>query len=232
MEVHKSNSTGWIKPFLLPVLYYNLFLGVFILSPVFIMIFANIHPGIQASTVISLIGTLVAELAMLGLLLRWLKKEGKSLADLGWGKRTSLVAIMLSVVFAVCYAGWTLRNPWIYPHVFELNGLKFFGITVGIIGAVVEEIVFRGYVLTKLKDANLPVAVQIFISGLAFSLIHMGFNKTGMLLTFAMGMILAFVYVVGRRSLIPSIIGHSLINVLVEPWLLMFIITMYEKLAG
>ena len=40
-------------------------------------------------------------------------------------------------------------------------------------------------------------------------------------LTFVLGVALATTYVIGKRSLTPVIISHSLIDVLIEPWLLL-----------
>jgi hypothetical protein len=101
---------------------------------------------------------------------------------------------------------------------------------VGVTGGVIEEIVFRGFVITELDRVNMPVALQIFISGLTFALIHAGFNITGIIVTFVMGLILAALYVFGRRSLTPVAIGHGLINAVIEPWLLLFIITSYANM--
>jgi hypothetical protein len=40
-------------------------------------------------------------------------------------------------------------------------------------------------------------------------------------LTFVLGVALATTYVIGKRSLTPVIISHALIDILIEPWLLL-----------
>ena len=40
-------------------------------------------------------------------------------------------------------------------------------------------------------------------------------------LTFLLGIALAMTYVIGKRSLTPVIISHALIDVIIEPWLLL-----------
>lgn len=99
------------------------------------------------------------------------------------------------------------------------------------VGAVVEECVFRGYLIGELERIRVSIPIQILVSGLAFGIIHVGFDLAGILMTLVMGMVLATVYFIGKRSLTPSIVGHVVINVLVEPWLLLFIITMYSRLG-
>jgi len=59
-----------------------------------------------------------------------------------------------------------------------------------------------------------------------------GFDLAGVVFTFVTGIVLAAVSIVGKRSLTPSIISHALINLLIEPWLLLFIVTMYARLAS
>ncbi|AGK96825.1 CPBP family intramembrane glutamic endopeptidase [Clostridium pasteurianum] len=220
-----------LKFSILPVLYYNLFLGIFILMPVFIMIIAKIHLDLRQRTIVALIGTLIAEIAMYMLLIKWVHQSGKSLTDLGWGVNTNVSAIILGIFFSIGYILWTFSNPLIIQNAMEISLFKIFGVLVGIVGAIVEEIVFRGFVLTELSETKVSIAAQIFISGLAFALIHIGFNITGVIITFIMGMVLSVIYIVGRRSLTPSLISHMLINILIEPWLLMFIINMYSKIV-
>jgi hypothetical protein len=39
--------------------------------------------------------------------------------------------------------------------------------------------------------------------------------------TFVLGVALAVTYLVGNRSLTPVIIGHALVDLVIEPWLLL-----------
>ena len=54
-----------------------------------------------------------AELILFGSLLHWLKGQGRDLADLGWGRPTTLPAILLGLVFAIGYSAFTFTNPLI-----------------------------------------------------------------------------------------------------------------------
>jgi len=53
-----------------------------------------------------------------------------------------------------------------------------------------------------------------------------------MLLTTAMGMILAITYIWSDRSLAAPIVGHCLINAALEPWLLLWLISTYARMIN
>jgi membrane protease YdiL (CAAX protease family) len=221
---------GWQAVFR-PVLITLLGLGVFVILPTFMLPRLGIKLDLRGRTLVALGGTLIVELVLFGFLLRWLRGQGRSLKEIGWNRPTTLPAIILGVGFALGYALYTLSNPFIGPNATEISPFKLAGVVVGIVGAFVEECVFRGYLITELKHAGTSTTTQILMSGVAFGIIHVGFDLAGILLTFVMGLALATAYVLGKRSLTPSIISHTLINILIEPWLLLFIITMYSRLG-
>ncbi len=99
------------------------------------------------------------------------------------------------------------------------------------IGAIVEESVFRGYLISELRKLGVSTGAQIILSGASFGIIHAGFSFIGILFAFVLGIAMATAYVIGKHSLAPSVIGHTVVNILVEPWLLLFIVTMYARLG-
>lgn len=225
-----NGARGWQSVFR-SVLILFLGLGIFIVMPTFLLPVLGVRLELRGRTLVGLGGTLAAELVLFFFLLRWLKVQGRSLKDLGWGRPTTLPAIVLGLVFALGYAIYTLSNPLIGPHATEISLFKLAGIVVGVVGAMVEECVFRGYIISELERIKVSTLTQILVSGVSFGIIHVGFDLIGVLLTFIMGVVMATAYVVGRRSLTPSIVSHALINVIIEPWLLLFIITMYSRLG-
>jgi membrane protease YdiL (CAAX protease family) len=94
-------------------------------------------------------------------------------------------------VFGLAYAAYTLSNPAIGAHAAKLSPLKVWGAGVGCFGGVVEEIVFRGFVLTELDRIRTSVRLQVLVSGVVFGLLHAGFSPAGMMLTFVIGLVLA-----------------------------------------
>ena len=69
--------------------------------------------------------------------------------------------------------------------------------------------------------------VQVLLSGLFFALVHFYAFAAPLSvlvvqgLTFVLGVVLAITYAIGKRSLTPVIISHALIDVIIEPWLLL-----------
>ena len=221
---------GW-RAVWLPVVIMIACLGILIILPTFLLTRFGIKLDMRGRTLVGLGGTLVSELILFSFLLRWLRKQGRNLKDIGWRRTTTLPAVIIGVIFALGYAFFTLSNPLIGPNAKEISLFKLAGVVVGVVGAVVEESVFRGYLISELKAIKISTITQIIVSGVSFGIIHIGFDFLGVLLTFIMGIIMATVYVIGKRSLTPSIISHALINIIVEPWLLLFIVTMYSRLS-
>ncbi len=210
------------------VVVYQQLLVVFIAVPPFLLPALGYHLNLRQGTAVTLGGTLVAELIALGLLLSWLRREGRSLADLGWRRPTTWPALVLGVAFGLLYAATTLAHPDIGRYFGEVGPFQLWGAAVGVAGAVIEEIIFRGFVLSELGRIDVRPAAKVIVSGLTFGLVHLGFGLWGIAFTTAMGMVLAIAYLIGRRSLTPPVIGHGLANLIIEPWLLLY--TIYARM--
>jgi hypothetical protein len=90
------------------------------------------------------------------------------------------------------------------------------------------------YVLYTMKAIPLVLAnpiLQVIISGVAFGLAHWcwtllakrDFKATlpAILSTSILGIFLAIIYLAGGRNLGPCIFAHVLINIVIEPWLML-----------
>ena len=78
----------------------------------------------------------------------------------------------------------------------------------------------------------------MIISAITFGLLHFSWSlfggniKTGIgsaISTIVLGLFLAFIYVVAERNVLPSIIAHMLINLFVEPWLILNAVSSTSK---
>ncbi len=96
-----------------------------------------------------------------------------------------------------------------------------------LVAGLVEETIFRGYLMTSLDGMGRGRMTQVLVSGAAFAIAHFyAFVSPAALLatfaaTFVLGAALAVTYLVGNRSLTPVIFSHALVDLVIEPWLLL-----------
>ena len=213
-------------------LYYCL-VGVFQILPPVALKSLGLHLDLRPGTAITLGGVLLAELIALGGVRLYYKRKGIALAQLGWqlpaNKGTTLV---LALAAALLYIGYTLQIPEVRENFTEVSLFRMWGLVVGVGAGFLEEIVFRGYVMTRLQQVGIVPAVQVLLAAVAFSLLHIGFGFVGVLCTFVVGLALGGLYLLGRRSLLGPVVCHGLINAAIEPWLLLWLLRFYaEKFA-
>lgn len=79
--------------------------------------------------------------------------------------------------------------------------------------AVWEEIVFRGFLLTRLRAMVKRWWLAVFLGAILFSFGHIYQGLLGMFLTFVLGLVLGALFV-WRKSLVPGITYHIVQNVL------------------
>jgi membrane protease YdiL (CAAX protease family) len=189
--------------------------------------------ALRAVSSIILVWTLFA---ITWFLLRW---RGQSLRDIGWGSRARIWGWLLAVLFAALYGGGTLTTM-IKAGAPVATDWSFFRIAVALsLGAsagICEETVFRGFVMGQARDGGAHWFVQILLSGLLFGAAHMGWGSMrghvdfgqmigAMTATAILGLMMAVTYLAGRRSLTPVIFAHGAIDLLIEPWLLLYAVT-------
>ena len=140
-------------------------------------------------------------------------------------------AWILAAAAAVGYIVCTARMiPTVRRNLFRFNGaLKWIAVYAAFTGGIVEETVFRRMLMEWLDANGINCLWQIGISGLAFGLVHISWGLLGgisrigaasALATTVLGLLLALVYVVAARNVLPAIAAHTLINLFVEPWLI------------
>lgn len=152
----------------------------------------------------------------------FLKYMGFAAGELGTIEGWMLAAV---VVVGYCKSACNLSD--VKDYMFKFDKLKAVAILAALCAGIVEEIIFRKWIIDYLAEQEYSIFSQIFISGLAFGLAHLLWGikniKAGLnaaLSTFLLGLALAIVYVISDRSLAPCILAHFLISALIEPGLL------------
>lgn len=170
-----------------------------------------------------------------GAMLLVLRLRGQTFRDLGWRKRASLMGWLTAAAVAAIYAGYTVLVP--LKNAPMLTDWSFYrislAVSVGLTAGICEEAIFRGFVMTQTRDAGAATWLQILLAAILFGLAHAGwggmasgFSVTAaigaMMATAIVGAMLAGVYVLSRRSLMPAIFAHAVIDMIIEPWLILF----------
>ncbi len=122
-----------------------------------------------------------------------------------------LFLTLLSIEYIVHNLGYEI--PKLDQNILLTNSGNLFLLFVlsAVVTPIVEEAVFRGFIFRVMLDRGYSPTMIIGVSSLLFSLAHL--NSSAFLKIFAAGLILGFVAYY-FHSIIPSIIIHSIFNIL------------------
>jgi len=146
---------------------------------------------------------------------------GREGAGAGW------VAALLVVLI---FVGVACRLPSVRANLVRPSLLKVLALAVAVFAGTLEEVMFRKWIMDWLETNGHGAGIQVLASALAFGLVHAIWGLMGksgraaagaMLATSFLGGLLAIVYVLAGRSVAPCIAAHFLINVLIEPGLVL-----------
>ena len=180
--------------------------------------------AVRAFTIIVLIWVTLAAIVLI------LRLRGQRLRDIGWGMSASIWGWLLAVVFTILYCAVTIMGPALKGAPL-LTDWSFFRIAtaviIGISAGICEETIFRGFVMTQAREAGMLALVQVVLSAVLFGLAHVGWGGlTGHLEIWPLiAAMLALTYLAAGRSLTPAIVAHAAIDMVIEPWLLLFMVS-------
>lgn len=135
---------------------------------------------------------------------------------------------LLIVIGYIFYTVITL--PFVKSHLLIVSWLKLIGIWVAIVSGIAEEIIFRHLLMDYLLSMEFSNMSQVLISGIAFGIPHgtwillRGEIKIAIpviISTTTLGCLLAMLYIYTGRSTFAPIVAHILINIVIEPWLML-----------
>jgi uncharacterized protein len=144
--------------------------------------------------------------------------------------RAGILAWLLALICAALFTWRAAQLPSVRANLIRPSRLKILALVLAIAAAFCEEAVFRKLLMDTLQHYGSPVGVQILVSGLAFGVAHgiWGFFRGSIraasgavMATGILGVALAAIYIVGRRVLSPCVVAHFLINLFIEPGLVL-----------
>jgi membrane protease YdiL (CAAX protease family) len=192
------------------------------------------HLDLYHAAIVQFLSFAVGLAIIFAVVVAWQRARGMSLAELGWRKPTTPLALILALVLGALFtvqsyfgAQFLLRGV----DVLEFNWVRLALAPVGIFMAIAEETMMRGFFMTELQRARVAVWVQILASGACSAVYHCFQNPTlmGFLPSFVLFSMHAGLYVLGRRSLTPVILAHSIYHVLGEPYILMMAMVVMNR---
>lgn len=181
-------------------------------------------------------GVIVEWLFVVGL---WflLRRRRSSFAAMGVWRFGTWPAWVLAVSLAALSIASNLRlfprmgipiSSAFFPHGFHLFAALVLGVTAGFC----EEVLFRGFLMTQFAEAGYGKVMQVLVPGAAFGLAHAGYLNQGFLVwlgiavpTAFLGMMWGIAYLLGRRSLVPTMVAHFLNDATALPWITFFMMT-------
>lgn len=129
----------------------------------------------------------------------------------------------LAVLFGILVISPLFRSTGQVPSTDVLSSLQgdfplyiLLIITTWLLGAILEEMVYRGYLLNRLTDvlghSRLGWIISIILSAITFSLAHGRYELRFVSTSFLAGVIEGWLYLTGQRNLWLPIIFHGTTN--------------------
>lgn len=148
---------------------------------------------------------------------------------------TMPLAWIVALAIGLGYIAFTaVAEPVVRKNLFRFSWLKAVGICAAVVTGIVEEVVFRQLLMDWLLEAGLNAVLQIAISAVVFGLAHAcwvmlrGDARVAVpvvLSTIVLGGLLAGLYILADRSTLPSIAAHTIVNLGIEPWLILAVVS-------
>ncbi|HZR25978.1 MAG TPA: CPBP family intramembrane glutamic endopeptidase [Vicinamibacterales bacterium] len=136
-----------------------------------------------------------------------------------------------AIITFLAFTGYALTQfRSVRENALAWSFLKVLGIVVAVTAALCEEGLFRKALMDRLATDQYGVALQIAASAFVFGALHgvWGLFRGSIVAaigatvaTGVLGLALAIVYVISHRVLAPCVVAHFLINLVVEPGLML-----------
>ena len=182
----------------------------------------NKHPGAGFMTVA--IMSILNDLGMVSLVFYFVWRNRETLRRIGWTLQTlpREVGWGLVLFFPILYSANRLENALHSAGLSAPSKLPSFLVATGhfrlvlavilvIVVAIVEETIFRGYLILRLKTATRRSWTAVLLSSVIFSIGHGYEGMAGVISVFCLGVVFAVVYL-WRKSLVAPMIIHFLID--------------------
>ncbi len=198
--------------------------------------------GVRARATVELSSAMLAEIVLFVLLWFHLRRRGVSFRNLGLWRPAPAAGWIASMFTAALFLAFNLALPLRgQAHLTEISWFHFYNaVSAGLVAGFVEETFFRGFIMNELGSAGFGGTGQVLVSSFLYGAVHAAWGLTSGVFTFELlggavigsgifGLFCAGVYLLSRRSLMPAIACHGVIDFVIEPWLFMVAVTMIQR---
>jgi len=207
---------------------------LFLILPSLVFSFFAVKQGKVSFLLIST-ATILRDLSLLSLILFFIWRNNESIIAIGWTTRTiwKEISIGISLFVPLFIASSVLESLLLkaglsapstpLPALVSERGIAEFLLAffMVVVVAVVEESIFRGYLMLRINAITSSSTAAVLLSGVIFSLGH-GYEGTASVVTIGvMGSVFALIYQ-WRRSLIAPVVMHffhDFIGIVLIPFL-------------
>ena len=198
--------------------------------------------GIRSRVTVELTAAMIAEIGVLLLLVLYLRRRGNTLRSLGLWQSAPGVGWLAAGVVTTLFIAFNLALPLrAEKHLTEISLFHLYNaISAGIVAGLVEETLFRGFIMTELRSSGWGKTAQVVTSSLVYGSVHATWGLISGMFTVELvggavigtavfGCFCSAVYLLSGRSLMPVVLCHGLIDFAIEPWLFMVAVSMIHK---
>jgi uncharacterized protein len=207
---------------------------LFLIVPSMVLSFFIIRAG-SLGFLFTAVSVILRDLALVSLVLFFFWRNGEPLEHLGWNFKNGWrdvalgIGLFLPMSFAAALLDHALQAAGFstpatpLPSFLEARGqaellVAFFLV---VLVAIVEETIFRGYLLLRFRNLDLGLPWAALLSAVIFSLGHGYEGTSGVVTVGAMGLTFAVIYL-WRQSLVAPMVMHFLqdfTGIVLAPWL-------------
>ena len=129
---------------------------------------------------------------------------------LKWLGITLLFMVTTSILGSLTQAS---ESDWTEDTYRSTSYLPLLWIAVVVAAPLFEEILFRGFLLTGLRNSNLGPAGAVALTSVGWAMLHIQYNAFGIFVIFGFGVLLGIARL-SSRSLYPPLVMHAFMNLL------------------
>jgi len=186
--------------------------------------------SLENSVIGVLIWFLVTFLIILAVLYRMSKSTsiGEFLKSSGLGAPSGIGANIAGLILGILWALLFLSSILQFDpdaNLTQINGFRILTALLAASGALLEDLITRSFIMNQLHKIGSSKWIQVVVSALIFAIYHTawGFNPFSFVFSVVYGLLLGGLFLWGKRSLTPVILGHSLVVLISEPFATMLI---------